>query len=296
MSARILDGNELAKQARVELKQEVDDLKAAHGITPGLAVVLVGDDPASMSYVKGKRKAAAEVGIHSQESKFDADMSQADLIAEIERLNADPAVNGILVQLPLPGDLDEEAVLNAVDPDKDADGLHPVNMGRLMRGQEGFLPCTPAGVQQILIRSGIEVAGKHVGSGGRSSLVGRPLANMLTMKADGANATVTICHTGTKDLGYHTRQADILVAVTGFRNTVTADMVKEGAVVIDVGVTRIEDASRKRGWRLVGDVDFDGVKEVASAITPVPGGVGPWTITMLLFNTVLAAKRANDIG
>ena len=295
MSARILDGNEMAQQARAELTKDVADLKAAHEVVPGLAVVMVGDHPASMSYVRGKRKAAADVGIHSQESKFSADLPQDELIAEIERLNADPAVHGILVQLPLPGDLDEETVLNAVDPDKDADGLHPVNMGRLMRGQEGFLPCTPHGVQQILIRSGVDVAGKHVVIVGRSSLVGRPLANMLTMKADGANATVTICHTGTSDLAYHTRQADILVVVTGFRNTVTADMVKEGAVVIDVGVNRVEDASRKRGYRLVGDVDFEGVKEVASAITPVPGGVGPWTITMLLYNTVLAAKRSNQI-
>jgi methylenetetrahydrofolate dehydrogenase (NADP+)/methenyltetrahydrofolate cyclohydrolase len=295
MTAKILDGNELAKTARAELQAEVAELQSKHGVVPGLAVVIVGDDPASMSYVRGKRKAAAEVGIHSQEAKFDADLPQVELIAEIERLNADPAVHGILVQLPLPGDLDEEAVLNAVDPDKDADGLHPVNLGRLMRGQEGFLPCTPHGVQQILQRSGIDVAGKHVVIVGRSSLVGKPLANMLTMKAAGANATVTLCHTGTTDLAYHTRQADVLVVVTGFRNTVTADMVKEGVVVIDVGVNQVEDASRKRGYRLVGDVDFDAVKEVASAITPVPGGVGPWTITMLLYNTVQAAKRSNQL-
>ena len=295
MTAKILDGNELAKTARAELQAEVAELQSKHGVVPGLAVVIVGDDPASMSYVRGKRKAAVEVGIHSQEAKFDADLPQVELIAEIERLNADPAVHGILVQLPLPGDLDEEAVLNAVDPDKDADGLHPVNLGRLMRGQEGFLPCTPHGVQQILQRSGIDVAGKHVVIVGRSSLVGKPLANMLTMKAAGANATVTLCHTGTTDLAYHTRQADVLVVVTGFRNTVTADMVKEGVVVIDVGVNQVEDASRKRGYRLVGDVDFDAVKEVASAITPVPGGVGPWTITMLLYNTVQAAKRSNQL-
>ncbi|HJP30223.1 MAG: bifunctional methylenetetrahydrofolate dehydrogenase/methenyltetrahydrofolate cyclohydrolase FolD [Candidatus Latescibacteria bacterium] len=295
MSARILDGQALAKDFRKELKTEVAGLEADHGVVPGLAVVLVGDDPASMSYVKGKRKAAAEVGVYSVESKFDADLPQTDLIAEIERLNADDSVHGILVQLPLPDGLDEEATLNAIDPDKDADGLHPVNLGRLIRGQEGFLPCTPHGVQQILARSGVDVAGKHVVVVGRSTLVGRPLANILTQKGPGANATVTICHTGTKDLAYHTRQADVLVVVTGFRNTVTADMVKPGVVVIDVGVTRIDDASRKRGWRLVGDVDFDGVKEVASAITPVPGGVGPWTITMLLYNTIRGAKRAHGI-
>ncbi len=295
MTARILDGQALAQDMRAELKAEVDRLQADHGIVPGLSVVLVGDDPASVSYVKGKRKAASEVGVHSVESKFDADLPQADLIAEIERLNADPTVHGILVQLPLPKGLDEEAALNAIDPNKDADGLHPMNLGRMIRGQDGFLPCTPHGVQQILVRSGIDVAGKHVVVVGRSTLVGRPLANILTQKGPGANATVTTCHTGTTDLAHHTRQADIRVVATGVRNTVTADMVKPGAVVVDVGVNRIEDASRARGWRLVGDVDFDGVRDVAAAITKVPGGVGPWTITMLLYNTIQAAKRAHSI-
>jgi methylenetetrahydrofolate dehydrogenase (NADP+)/methenyltetrahydrofolate cyclohydrolase len=295
MTARMLDGQTLAQDLRAELKTEVARLQADYDIVPGLAVVLVGDDPASVSYVTGKRKAASEVGVHSVESRFDADLPQGDLIAEIERLNKDDSVHGILVQLPLPKGLDEEETLNAIDPDKDADGLHPVNLGRLIRGQEGFLPCTPHGVQQILIRSGVEVAGKHVVIIGRSTLVGRPLANILTQKSPGANATVTVCHTGTTDLACHTRQADILVVATGVRNTVTADMVKPGVVVIDVGVTRIDDTSRKRGWRLVGDVDFDGVKEVASAITKVPGGVGPWTITMLLYNTIQAARRAHDI-
>jgi methylenetetrahydrofolate dehydrogenase (NADP+)/methenyltetrahydrofolate cyclohydrolase len=295
VTARILDGQALAQDMRAELKAEVDRMQAEHGLVPGLSVVLVGDDPASMSYVKGKRKAAAEMGVHSVESKFDADVSQQDLLAEIDRLNKDDSVHGILVQLPLPGGLDEEAALNAINPDKDADGLHPMNLGRLIRGQEGFLPCTPHGVQQILMRSGIDVAGKHVVVVGRSTLVGRPLANILTKKGPGANATVTLCHTGTEDLAYHTLQADILVAATGVRNTITADMVKPGVVVVDVGVQRIDDASRKRGWRLVGDVDFEGVKEVASAITKVPGGVGPWTITMLLYNTIQAAKRAHGI-
>jgi methylenetetrahydrofolate dehydrogenase (NADP+)/methenyltetrahydrofolate cyclohydrolase len=295
VTARILDGQALAQDMRAELKAEVDRMQAEHGLVPGLSVVLVGDDPASMSYVKGKRKAAAEMGVHSVESKFDADVSQQDLLAEIDRLNKDDSVHGILVQLPLPGGLDEEAALNAINPDKDADGLHPMNLGRLIRGQEGFLPCTPHGVQQILMRSGIDVAGKHVVVVGRSTLVGRPLANILTKKGPGANATVTLCHTGTEDLAYHTLQADILVAATGVRNTITADMVKPGVVVVDVGVQRIDDASRKRGWRLVGDVDFEGVKEVASAITKVPGGVGPWTIAMLLYNTIQAAKRAHGI-
>lgn len=296
MTARILDGEALARQLRAELAQEVARLQAEHGLVPGLAVVLVGDDPASMSYVRGKRKAATEVGMRSQESRFAADLAQADLVAEVERLNADAAVHGILVQLPLPKGLDEEAALNAVDPGKDVDGLHPVSLGRLLRGQEGFLPCTPHGVKQILMRSGVDVGGKHVVMVGRSALVGRPLANILTQKAPGANATVTLCHTGTTDLAAHTRRADVLVVAAGRVNTITADMVKPGAVVIDVGVNQVVDPSRKRGYRLVGDVDFEAVKEVASAITPVPGGVGPWTITMLLYNTVLAAKRARGLA
>lgn len=296
MTARILDGTALAKDMRADLTTEVTALSKDHNVVPCLAVVLVGDNPASVSYIKGKREACADVGLQSVESNFSADLPQADLIAEIERLNADDSVHGILVQLPLPDHMDEEAVIAAIDPDKDADGLHPVNLGRLIRGQDGFLPCTPHGVQQILMRSGVDVAGKHVVVVGRSTLVGRPLANILSQKGQGANATVTMCHTGTTDLAEHTRKADVLVAVTGFRNTITADMVKPGAVVIDVGVQRIDAPERKRGWRLVGDVDFDGVKEVASAITPVPGGVGPWTITMLLYNTIMAAKRANGIS
>jgi len=296
MAARIIDGKQIAADIRAELKETVAQLHADHGIVPGLGVVLVGDDPASRSYVTAKERACAEAGIYSDDNHLPVDATQAELLAIVERMNQDPKIHGILVQLPLPSHIDESAVLLAIDPDKDVDGFHPVSVGRMVIGEKAFLSCTPHGIIQLLQRSNVQIEGAEVVIVGRSSLVGRPLANMLTMKADGANATVTICHTGTKDLGYHTRQADILVAVTGFRNTVTADMVKEGAVVIDVGVTRIEDASRKRGWRLVGDVDFDGVKEVASAITPVPGGVGPWTITMLLFNTVLAAKRANDIG
>lgn len=296
MTARILDGTALAEAKRAELKAEVRSLQDEHGVVPGLAVVLVGDDPPSVSYVKGKRQAAAEMGVHSVESKFDADLSQAELIAEIERLNADDTIHAILVQLPLPKGLDEEAAIAAIAPEKDADGLHPVNLGRMMRGLPGPLPCTPYGVQQILLRSDIDVAGKDVVVVGRSTLVGRPLANMLSQKGPGANATVTLCHTGTTDLGAHTRRADILVVAAGSRNAVTADMVKPGATVIDVGVQRIDAPERKRGWRLVGDVDFDGVKEVAGAITPVPGGVGPWTITMLLHNTVEAAKRACGVA
>jgi methylenetetrahydrofolate dehydrogenase (NADP+)/methenyltetrahydrofolate cyclohydrolase len=233
--------------------------------------------------------------MHSVQLDFAADLSTEALLKTIKDLNADEKVHGILVQLPLPGQ-DEEQVLNAVSPDKDVDGLHPVNLGRLMRQEEGFWPCTPHGVLQILQRSGIEVAGKHAVVVGRSALVGRPVANLLAQKMEGANATVTMCHTGTKDLGYFTRQADILVVAAGQPRAIGADMVKEGAVVIDVGVNRIDDASRERGWRLVGDVDYPAVRKKVSAITPVPNGVGPMTITMLLYNTIKAAKRANNLS
>jgi methylenetetrahydrofolate dehydrogenase (NADP+)/methenyltetrahydrofolate cyclohydrolase len=295
VTARILDGKELAASLRSEMKEDVARLKAEHDLIPGLAVVLVGDNPASISYVRGKQKACDEIGVFSQEEKFDADLSQSALEDVIARLNQDDRINGILVQLPLPDGLDEDAVMSALDPDKDVDGLHPVNLGRLMRQEPGFWPCTPHGIQMMLKRSGIEVAGRHVVVVGRSSLVGRPVANILGQKADGANATVTMCHTGTRDLGAFTRMADILIVVAGSPGAITADMVGEGAVVIDVGVSQVEDPSRKRGYRLVGDVDFDNVKDKASAITPVPGGVGPMTITMLLYNTILAAKRARGL-
>ena len=277
------------------MKEDAARLKADHDLVPGLAVVLVGDNPASVSYVKGKRKVCEEIGVYSQEEKFDADVPQDEILRVVERLNADDRIHGILVQLPLPDELDEDRILNVVDPDKDVDGLHPVNLGRLMRNEEGFLPCTPHGVKHILMRSGIDVAGKQVVMVGRSTLVGRPLANILTQKAEGANATVTICHTGTRDLPSYTSAADILIVAAGQPRMITADMVKEGAVVIDVGVEQVEDSSRKRGYRLVGDVDFDSVVEKASAITPVPGGVGPMTITMLMFNTILSAKRSRGL-
>ena len=295
MTARILDGKKLAASMRAEMKEEVARLKAEHDLVPGLAVVLVGDDPASVSYVKGKQKACRDIEVYSRQLEFDADLPEDELVQVVEELNRDDRIHGILVQLPLPEGIDEDRILNAIDPDKDVDGLHPVNLGRLMRNEEGFLPCTPHGVQKILLRSGIEVAGQHVVMVGRSTLVGRPVANILTQKCEGANATVTMCHTGTRDLASFTRQADILIVAAGRPGTITADMVKEGAAVIDVGVEQVADPSRKRGYRLVGDVDFDSVKEKASAITPVPGGVGPMTITMLLFNTILAAKRASGI-
>jgi len=295
MTARILDGKELAADMRAEMKLEVARLKQEHDLVPCLAVVLVGDNPASVSYVKGKQKACKEVGLDSRELKFDADLSEAEILRVVVELKGDDQIDGILVQLSLPEGIDEDRILNAIDPDKDVDGLHPVNLGRLMRGEEGFLPCTPRGVQEILVRSGIEVEGRHVVVVGRSTLVGRPVANILTQKSAGANATVTICHTGTRDLESFTRQADILIVAAGRPRMITAEMVKEGATVIDVGVQQVADPSRKRGYRLVGDVDFDGVREKAGAITPVPGGVGPMTITLLLSNTILAAKRARAL-
>lgn len=294
MSAKIIDGKQIAADIREELKAEVSALKEK-GIVPGLGVILVGEDPASKSYVTAKEKACENIGIYSDDNRLPAETSQEELLALVDQMNNDPKINGILVQLPLPKHIDEAAVLLAIDPDKDVDGFHPMNVGKMMVGEDAFLPCTPHGVVQMLMRSGVETSGAHVVVVGRSNIVGKPVANMLLQKKEGANATVTLCHTRTKDLGYHTRQADIIIAASGWPNTVTADMVKDGAVVIDVGVNRVDDDSRERGYRLVGDVDFEAVKEKASMITPVPGGVGPMTITMLLFNTVESAKRANGI-
>jgi methylenetetrahydrofolate dehydrogenase (NADP+)/methenyltetrahydrofolate cyclohydrolase len=291
MSATILDGRQIAAQMREELKAQVAALRAA-GITPGLGVVLVGDDPASHSYVKAKEAACAEIGIRSDDHRLPASATQSELLAVVRRMNEDPGIHGILTQLPFPRHLNEEEVLLAIDPDKDVDGFHPVNVGRMVIGQKAFLPCTPHGVVQILARSGVRTDGAHVVIVGRSNIVGKPLANLLLRKAKDGNATVTVCHTRTPDIGRHTRQADIVIAAAGKPNTVTADMVREGAVVIDVGVNRIPDPSRKAGFRLVGDVDFDAVREKAAMITPVPGGVGPMTITMLLFNTVESARMS----
>ena len=293
---KILSGTELAEKMRGEMKQEIVRLKEEQGIVPGLAVILVGDNPASISYVKGKEKACAEVGIISREYKFDADYGEDRLLKLIEELNNDSAIHGILVQLPLPDHINEEKVLYAIDPDKDVDGFHPVNVGKLMIGVDCFLPCTPHGIQQLLVRNGIEISGKHVVIVGRSNIVGKPLAMMLVQKRPGANATVTMCHTGTKNMGEYTKQADILIVAAGRPHTVNGDMVKEGAVVIDVGVNRIEDPTKKSGFRLIGDVEFEEVSKKASAISPVPGGVGPMTITMLLYNTILSAKRHSGIA
>ncbi len=295
MAATIIDGKQVAADMRAELKEKVAGLKEK-GVIPGLGVILVGDDPASRSYVTAKERACEEIGIYSDDNRLPADISQDELMALVQKMNQDPKINGILVQLPLPKHLNEDEVLLAIDPDKDVDGFHPMNVGRMVVGQDAFLPCTPHGVLHLLKRSNVELSGAEVVIVGRSNIVGKPLANMLVQKSDMGNATVTVCHTRTKDIAEHCRRADIIIAAVGWPNTVTADMVKDGAVVIDVGVNRVEDASKKRGYRLVGDVDFEGIKEKASLITPVPGGVGPMTITMLLYNTVESAKRAAGLS
>lgn len=295
MTARIIDGKEVAREIREKLKSEVAALKA-RGIVPGLGVILVGDDPASRSYVTAKEKACDEIGIFSDDNRLPATTTQAQLLSVIERMNRDPKINGILVQLPQPKHIDESAVIMAINPDKDVDGFHPVNVGRMCIGEKAYLPCTPHGCIQLLLHSGVKIEGAHVVVVGRSNIVGRPVAILLSQKSPLGNATVTMCHTKTKDLGKYTRQADIVIAAAGRPNTVTADMIREGAVVIDVGVNRIEDKTRPNGFRLVGDVDFEGCRQKASLITPVPGGVGPMTITMLLHNTVESAKRANGLA
>ena len=283
MAATLIKGSEISKQIREGLKHEVAELREKHNLIPGLATVLVGEDEASKVYVGAKGKACNELGIYSERVDLPDDTTEADLLALIEKLNKDSKIHGILVQLPLPKHINETGVLYAVDPKKDVDGFHPVNVGKLMLGKPDFIPCTPHGIQELLIRYGIETDGAEVVVAGRSNIVGKPIANMLLQKKKGANATVTICHTGTKDLAFHTRRADILIVAVGRPKIITADMVKDGAVVIDVGVNRLETG-------LVGDVDFEAVKEKARAITPVPGGVGPMTIAMLMNNTVQAAK------
>lgn len=291
MTAKIIDGNQIASSIREETAQEVRKLKA-RGIVPGLAVVLVGENPASVVYVRNKEKACQEIGIYSETFRLPAETSEAEVLKQVEQLNQDPKFHGILVQLPLPKQINETKVLYLMSPDKDVDGFHPVNVGKLLIGEPAFMPCTPAGVQQMLIRSGNSPEGKHVVVCGRSNIVGKPVAAILMQKKAGANATVTMCHTGTRNLTEITRQADILIAAAGSPAMIKADMVKEGVVVIDVGVNRVDDPTKKSGYRLAGDVDFDSVKEKAAAISPVPGGVGPMTITMLMANTVTAAKRA----
>ncbi len=286
---KLIDGKKLAADLRREIAEKTAKLKAARGITPGLAVILVGDNPASVSYVTAKEKACAEAGMLSREIRMPATATEEELLGAIAALNADDAIHGILVQLPLPKGFDEKKVINSIAPEKDVDGFTPVNVGRMLIGEPCFLPCTPHGILKLIEFSGMETAGRHAVVIGRSNIVGKPVAALLSRKE--ANATVTVCHTGTPDVGAFTRQADIVVVAAGRPGTLTGDMLKPGAVVIDVGVNRIPDATRPKGFRLVGDADFDSCAKVASAITPVPGGVGPMTITMLLWNTLESASR-----
>jgi methylenetetrahydrofolate dehydrogenase (NADP+) / methenyltetrahydrofolate cyclohydrolase len=290
MTAQLIDGTAIGNQVKDEVQAAVSAMQAQHGYTPGLATVLVGEDPASSTYVRMKQRTCEKLGIRSVGHTLPADATQDEVVTLVASLNADPAVNGILVQLPLPKHIDEEAVLNTIDLEKDVDGFHPVNIGRLaMKGRDPlFIPCTPYGCMVLLERSGVKIAGADAVIVGRSNIVGLPMA-MLLQKA---NATVTICHSRTKDLADHIRRADIVVAAIGWANMITGDMLKPGAVVIDVGINRVDDPTDKRGYKLVGDVDFESAKEVAGAITPVPGGVGPMTIAMLMKNTLHAAELA----
>ncbi len=288
MECKVIDGKAVAADIRAQVAKRVEALKAK-GVMPALSVILVGDNPASVSYVTGKQKALAEAGMVDKSIHLPESTSEQELLDLIAKLNADPSVHGILVQLPLPKHINEEKVTLAIDPKKDVDGFHPVNMGNLLIGRKGFLPCTPHGVLILLERAGVQTNGARAAVIGRSNIVGKPMALLLSRKE--CNATVTLCHTGTKDLAAITREADIIIAAAGRPNTVTADMVKDGAAVIDVGVNRIPDASKKSGFRLVGDVDYEAIKQKASVITPVPGGVGPMTIALLMQNTIEAAEN-----
>lgn len=290
--ARIIDGNAVAKQVREDVARECAEL-AVQGIVPGLTVVLVGEDPASAVYVRSKGKASTEVGMKSDTIRLPATTTQEELLALVDRLNADPSVHGILVQMPLPKQIDPNSVIRRIAPHKDVDGFHPVNVGKVLIGEkDGFAPCTPAGVQELLVRHGVETRGKHAVIVGRSNIVGKPMAALLVQQGTGGDCTVTICHSRTRDLGEITRQADILVAAIGRAEAITGDMVKPGAVVIDVGISRVDDPGSPKGYKLLGDVHFESARQVASLITPVPGGVGPMTIAMLLKNTVRAARQA----
>jgi len=291
MTAKIIRGTEVAKEIREELKIEVAGLLENHGVVPGLVTILVGENPASQSYVAAKNKTAHALGIHSEQVTLAAETSEADLLALVDKYNKDAKIHGILVQLPLPKHINEANVLYAIDPEKDVDGFHPVNVGKMVLGEQCFLPCTPHGILELLVRSGVQTSGAEVVIIGRSNIVGKPIANLMLQKRSGGNATVTLCHTRTKDMAAHCRRADILIAAVGVPKMVSADMVKDGVVIIDVGVNRIGMTEAGKAI-LAGDVDFDSVKEKASFITPVPGGVGPMTITMLMKNTVQAAKMA----
>ena len=293
MSAKIIDGKIISEQIKAELKEEIKKLKKSK-IFPGLATVLVGDDPASAAYVRMKGKMCEELGIINKHFKLESETTEAELVKLIKQLENDKEVNGILVQLPLPNHINEKNIISSIPLNKDVDGLHPQTWGKMMTGEDTFLPCTPAGIQELLIRSGNNPEKKHVVIVGRSKIVGLPLANILIKKSAGANSTVTVCHTATKDISHFTKQADILIAAIGRPETITADMVNDNVVVIDVGVNRVEAPEKKPGYRLVGDVHFESVSQKVKAITPVPGGVGPMTIIMLMKNTVKAAKLANS--
>ena len=291
LKAKILDGKKAAEEIKREVKAEAERLRAEKGIVPGLGFILVGNNPASHVYVKMKGKGCEEVGFYSVTLEMSETTSEETLLGKIKELNKDKRIHGILVQMPLPKQIREDVVVEAVDPEKDVDGFHPINVGRLAMGRPSFRPCTPAGVQELLLRNNINPAGKHVVIVGRSNIVGKPLATILSQKQLGANAVVTLCHTGARDVSFYTKQADILVAAMGKAEAITGDMLKPGAVVVDVGINRVEDPKSKNGYRLVGDVHFESVSMVASAISPVPGGVGPMTIAMLLKNTLEAAKN-----
>ena len=291
MSAQIIDGKKLAADTRAEIAAGVAALKAEKGITPGLAVILVGDNPASVSYVTAKEKACIEAGMYSREICLPADTPEQTVIDTVKALNDDPAIHGILVQLPLPKGISEKKVIDAIAAEKDVDGFTPVNVGKMLIGEDCFLPCTPHGIVKLIEVTGMDIQGKHAVVIGRSNIVGKPVAVLLSRKGKGANATVTLCHTGTPDVSVYTKTADIVVVAAGRPNTLTGDMLKPGAVVIDVGVNRVPDATKPKGYRLCGDADYESCAQVASAITPVPGGVGPMTITMLLWNTLESAKR-----
>ena len=292
MTAELILGKEVSREIYGELEARIAALKE-RGVTPGLGVVLVGEDPASQTYVRMKGKKCEELGMRSETVILPESTTQSELLAKVDELNNNPGIHGFLIQLPLPDHIDEQAVINAIDPSKDVDCFHPSNVGRMLIGDPDFMPATPAGVQQMLIRSGIETEGKHVVVVGRSNIVGKPMAAMMMQKAKGADSTVTVVHSRTKDIASYTREADILIVAIGKAGFITEDMVKKGAVVMDVGTNHIPDSSKKSGTRLVGDVDFEKVKEKASAITPVPGGVGPMTICMLMVNTVHAAEMAD---
>jgi methylenetetrahydrofolate dehydrogenase (NADP+)/methenyltetrahydrofolate cyclohydrolase len=291
MTAQIIDGKKIAEQIKQEIKAETERLKKERGITPGLAFILVGDNPASQSYVKMKGKGCDEVGFYSVTEQLPHQTSETKLRELIQQFNNDSKIHGILVQLPLPRHINEEKILTAVDYQKDVDGFHPINVGRLVSGLPCLKPCTPLGIQELLLRSGNDPAGKHVVIVGRSNIVGKPIANLLLQKQKGANAVVTIVHTAADDIARFTKQADILIAAMGKAECITGEMLKPGAVVIDVGINRVDDATAKNGYRIVGDVHFASASHVASAISPVPGGVGPMTIAMLLQNTLQAAQK-----